>query len=117
MTKARHLLLIGAALSCLFATQAAVAGSVTIKNCVNRQIWAKAFNSNDGFMLIAASEGCVQPSQSIGLSCATGSCKIATKESTCDTFQTTVQGTFSGALIYTSKNMARGTLLSGNTCP
>jgi hypothetical protein len=108
--------LIGAGAAILMITSGAVAGSVPFKNCSNKPVWAKAFNSNDGFMLIASAEGCVQPSESKALQCATSSCKITVNYQKCETFQPVPYGTFSGPVIFWGPAIG-GRISPGSTCP
>jgi hypothetical protein len=114
--------LAGAAVVSLLLAPMAVAGSVTVKNCLSKPIWAKAYNSNDGLMLIASSESCIQPSQSFTLQCATSSCKVATRTDQCSTWQNTLQGTYSGPHVFSNLTSSgqpkvRPTLDPGTNCP
>ena len=101
----------------------AVAGNVTIKNCRASPVWFMSFDSNDGFQLIAASEGCVQPGATIALKCATDTCTIAANWQKCETWQNQIlgTGTYSGAKIWAGtcnwSGQITGCLESGSTCP
>ncbi len=101
----------------------AVAGNVTIKNCRASPVWFKSYDSNDGFQLIPASQGCVQPGETIALKCATDTCTIAANWQKCETWQSQVlgTGTYSGAKIWAGtcnwSGQITGCLVSGSTCP
>ena len=76
---------IGAILFASFMPQAGIAGSVTLINCYNGQIFAKLYNSNDQVLMFGSSEKCIQPGKKATLTCATNQCKIKYNIEYCDT--------------------------------
>ena len=117
MKTGQSMILIGAAVvSCLLIAQVAAAGTVSLKNCIGSPVWVKAFDSTDGFMLVASKEGCVQPSGSITLTCATSTCKVGANIRKCETFQPRIYGTFSGPVVIWAPAVG-GKVSKGSSCP